>query len=384
MKTVLVRSALVVLLLLAAAIAAAVVSGAAQRAYETVGLLIDLSRLGQPGARTTQAMMRAPLSYDVDGRNYQADVYRPLTAPRMAIVLLPGAAPAGKDDPRLVEFAAWLASARFVVLVPDIVRLRHLELRADIIPQVVDTLRYVSETTNLAPQEKTGIAAFSVAAGPALLAALAPEVRDRVAFVLSVGGYHDLLATLTFSITGYFKANGQWQHRVPQDLGKWVFVLSNADALPDRSDRELLARMAKRRLADQDPSALAPRLGHDGQAVYRFITNTDPEKSRALFAALPPAITAEARELSPSTQDLSALRARVILVHGRDDSIIPYTESVALAHALPSVQHVLVLVSGLFHVDLKPTLVDGWQLGRAIYTVLAERDRVYAEGLANK
>ena len=89
-------------------------------------------------------------------------------------------------------------------------------------------------------------------------------------------------------------------------LGKWVFVLSNADALPDRSDRELLARMAKRRLADQDPSALAPRLGHDGQAVYRFITNTDPEKSRALFAALPPAITAEARELSPSTHVITS------------------------------------------------------------------------------
>ena len=56
MKTLLVRSALVVLLLLAAAIAAAVVSGAAQRAYETVGLLIDLSRLGQPAARTTQVV----------------------------------------------------------------------------------------------------------------------------------------------------------------------------------------------------------------------------------------------------------------------------------------------------------------------------------------
>ncbi len=384
MKTLLVRSTLVALLLLGAAIAAAVLSGTGQRAYETIGLLIDLSRLGQPGARTTQAMMRAPLSYDVDGRSYQADVYRPLTAPRMAIVLLPGASPAGKDDPRLVEFAAWLASARFVVLVPDIVRLRHLELRADIIPQVVDTLRYVNETANLAPQGKTGIVAFSVAAGPALLAALVPEVRDRVAFVLSIGGYHDLLATLTFSITGYFKADGQWQHRPPQDLGKWVFVLSNADALPDRSDRELLAQMAKRRLADQDPSVLAPRLGREGQAVYRFISNTDPEKSQALFAALPSAITSEARALSPSARDLSALRARVILVHGRDDSIIPYTESVALARALPSSQYTLVLVSGLYHVDLKPALVDSWRLGQAIYAVLAQRDRVYAEGLTNK
>jgi pimeloyl-ACP methyl ester carboxylesterase len=385
LKTLVVRATVVVLLLLVAAITAAVLNGSAQRAYETIGLLVDLSRLGQTSARTTQAMMRAPLSYEVDGRSYQADVYRPLTVPRMAIVLLPGASPAGKNDPRLVEFAAWLASARFVVLVPDIARLRQLELRADIIPEVIDTLRYVSSTANLAPQGKTGIVAFSVAVGPALVAAEAPEVRDRVAFVLSIGGYYDLLSTLTFSITGYFRADGQWQHRPPQDLGKWVFVLSNADALPDRSDRELLAQMAKRRLADQDPSVLAPRLGREGQAVYRFVSNTDPEESRALFAALPPAIVAEAKALSPSTRDLSALHARVILVHGRDDAIIPYTESVALARALPSAQCTLVLVSGLYHVDLKPALLDSWYLGRAIYAVLVQRDRVYAGGLpANK
>lgn len=381
-KTLLVRALLVALLLLAAVIAAAMLSGTAQRAYEATGLLIDLSRLGHPaGARKTPAMMRAPLSYEIDGRGYQADVYRPLTAPRMGIVLLPGASPAGKDDPRLVEFAAWLAAARFVVFVPDIVRLRQLELRADIIPEVVDALRYVSSTANLAPQGKTGVVAFSVAAGPALLAALAPEVRDRVAFVLAIGGYYDLLSTLTFSITGYFNADGQWQHQPPQDLGKWVFVLSNADALPDPSDRRVLAQMAKRRLADQDPSVLAPRLGREGQAVYRFITNTDPEKSRALFAALPSAIVTEVRALSPSTRDLSALRAQVILVHGRDDTIIPYTESVALASALPSAQCSLVLMNGLYHVDLKPTLVDSWRLGRAIYAVLAQRDRVYAGGV---
>ena len=381
LKTVLVRVTLVVLLLLAAAIAVAVATGTAGRAYETVGLLVDLSRLGQPGTRTTQAMMRAPLSYEVDGHHYQADVYRPLAAPRMAVVLLPGASPKGKDDPRLVEFAAWLASARFVVLVPDIARLRHLELRADIIPEVVDTLRYVSETANLAPQGKTGIVALSVATGPALLATLEPQIRDRVAFVLSIGGYYDLFTTLTFSITGYFKADGQWQHRPPDDLGKWVFVLSNADALSNRSDRALLAQMAKRRLADQDPSVLAPRLGREGQEVYRFITNTDPEKSQALFARLPPAIIAEAKALSPSTRDLSTLHAHVILVHGRDDSIIPYTESVALARALPSDRRTLVLVNGLYHVDLKPSFADSWRLGRVIYAVLAQRDRVYAGGL---
>lgn len=349
-------------------------SGVGPRALEAGRLLGSLAALQEPGAARLP-MMRSPLSYEVDGRRYQADVYRPLEPARVAVVLLPGAAPQGKDDPRLVEFAAWLASARFVVLVPEITRLRRLQLHTDIIGAIGDALRHASASENLAPEGRVGIVALSVAAGPALLAARTPEVRERVPFVLAVGGYHDLLATLTFSITGFYRAEGQWQRGEPKDLGKWVFVLSNADQLHDAYDRRLLAQMARLRRENRDPSVLAPRLGPEGRAVYRFISNHDPEKAQQLFADLPPAVVTEVEALSPSKQDLSSLQAHVILVHGRDDSIIPYTESVALARALPAGRSSLFLVDGLQHVDLKSGLLDTWRLWRAIYTVLHERDR---------
>ncbi len=349
-------------------------SGVTPRAIEAGNLLVELAALNRPGG-VRLPMMRAPLPFEVEGRRYQADVYRSLEAPRMGVVLLPGAARAGKDDPRLVEFAAWLASAGFVVLVPDVERLRQLQLRADIIDRVVDALRHMTSSPELAPHGRVGLVALSVAAGPALLAALAPEVRDRVAFVLLIGGYHDLLATLTFSITGYFQADGQWQQREPKDLGKWVFVLSNADRVRDENDRRLLMEMARLRVEERDPSVLAPRLGAEGQNVYRFVSNRDPQKSAQLFAALPPAVTAEVEALSPSKRNLTPLRARVILVHGYDDAIIPYTESIALAQALPDDRVSLFLVDGLAHVDLTTGLLDAWRLWRLIYAVLGERDR---------
>jgi hypothetical protein len=40
--------------------------------------------------------------------------------------------------------------------------------------------------------------AFSYAAGPAILAALEAEIRERTGFILAVGGYHDLGQVLTF------------------------------------------------------------------------------------------------------------------------------------------------------------------------------------------
>ncbi len=83
---------------------------------------------------------------------------------------------------------------------------------------------------------------------------------------------------------------------------------------------------------------------------------------RALIAAL-----------NLAEKDLSGLRARLILVHGLDDDVIRYSESVALVNALPPEQTRLFLLNGLFHVVTDARVVDGWQLWRAIDALLAER-----------
>jgi fermentation-respiration switch protein FrsA (DUF1100 family) len=70
---------------------------------------------------------------------------------------------------------------------------------------------------------------------------------------------------------------------------------------------------------------------------------------------------------------LRSLRATLILVHGRDDAIIPYTESVALARAAGG-RAELALLEDLAHADLGPGgLVDAWRLWRAAYALMRAR-----------
>jgi pimeloyl-ACP methyl ester carboxylesterase len=78
--------------------------------------------------------------------------------------------------------------------------------------------------------------------------------------------------------------------------------------------------------------------------------------------------------LDLANKDLTLLDARLLLIHGYDDSIIPYTESIALAAALPKEQARLYLVDGLAHVDLEPGLRSRFRLWRAIHALLVERD----------
>ena len=71
---------------------------------------------------------------------------------------------------------------------------------------------------------------------------------------------------------------------------------------------------------------------------------------------------------------LAQLGADFILVHGLDDDIIPYTESVSLAAALPPGKAKLFLLDGLHHVDRYFHGKDVWRTWRALQAVLEQRD----------
>jgi len=295
-------------------------------------------------------------------------------------VLVPGAAERGKDDPRLVAFATSLARARFMVLVPDIESLRALTIGPEDSGRIADALRHLGRRKAVPKPGALGLVAISYAVGPAILAALAPDLRERVRFILAVGGYYDMAATVTFFTTGKFREGPAvpWRHKTPNAYGKWVFLRANAGRLETPRDRWLLAAMARRKLADLEAPLddLATRLGPEGRSVHALLVNKDPEAVQALIAALPQVVRADMAALDLSRANLSRLKAELILLHGRDDAIIPYTESQAPAAAAPAGHATLYLVDNLSHVELGPgSLPDALRLLAAAYHLLALRDR---------
>jgi pimeloyl-ACP methyl ester carboxylesterase len=224
-----------------------------------------------------------------------------------ALVLVHGYAPAGKDEPRVREAAALLARAGFDVAVPTIPGLTRGRLRPDDVRPVVATL-----AARAAP---TVVVAVSVGAGPAMLAAADPAVRDRVRVLLSLGGYASAPELLRFFLTGEYAwhdIHGRVAHEPA--VVRW-FLEANADLL-DAPAREALA---------------------------------DPERAAAVLAAPSPAVAGLLDALSPE-RVAGRVRARLVLVHGVDDRAVPYTESLRLAAARPDRTRV-VLVRLLGHVE---------------------------------
>ena len=180
---------------------------AVQRGYEAALVLADIAAGNRPSRLKgcTPEPDRIGFPLVTAARTFAADLYLPGEPSRATVLLIPGAAEEGKDDPRLVAFATTLARARFIVLVPDFPSLRELRVNSGNIGEVSDVFSWLIAHRVLAPRQRAGIIAFSYAVGPVVLAAMHPSIRDRVRFILAVGGYYNLPQVLTFFTTGYFQ-----------------------------------------------------------------------------------------------------------------------------------------------------------------------------------
>ena len=363
-----------------------------QRHYDALLVLSDIASGGGASLlkERTSEPSRTPVAYTIAGRTHTADLYLPGNGkPEAGVVLVPGAVPDGKDNAPLVAFAMTLARARFAVLTPELSGQRELKVQPAHAREVADAFRYLAEREDPSLRGRAGIAAFSYGVGPAVLAALEDDIRDRVRFVLGVGGYHDIRASIRFFTTGYFEDNGAPRYLKPDDYGKLVFAKSVLDHIGSRDDRVTLDAMVSARLRNPgaDLSALAKKLGLEGLAVYRLLTNTDPQETPRLLAALPPPIVETIDALPLGNKGLQRLTARLLLVHGKNDRLIPYPESRALSNAVaPRQARVFILNRILGHADLtlshffslqfwREELPDAWRLFRAVNLLLLERER---------
>jgi pimeloyl-ACP methyl ester carboxylesterase len=299
--------------LLALAVAALLVVPVVRAAADVVlatAFLVELLSAGhyRPLSTLTGAPRREPLAIagaavDRWGRRGGAP-----------LVLVHGYAPAGKDEPRVKKAAALLARAGFDVAVPTIPGLMSGRLRPEDVQPVVATLA--------ARGAPTAVVAVSVGAGPALLAAADPAVRDRVRVVLSLGGYASAAALLRFFLTGEYAFEGVRGRVVHDPTVVRRFVEANADLLDT-----------------------------DAQAAL-----ADPARAAAVLAAPPPPLADLLARLSPE-RVAREIRARLVLVHGVDDRAVPYTESLRLAAARPADTRV-VLVHLVEHVE--GTRIRAW------------------------
>ena len=273
-------------------------------------------------------------------------------------MLVPGLHFLGPDDPRFLRFAAILAATGAEVIAPYLTDLMALRLA----PRAFDEAGAALDFAAWRSGGPVGVMSISFGSIVALqLAAAAPELVHRV---VTFGGYRRYETTFRYALGG---AVDDPAGAIPAGLrdplnGPAVFANLADELLPEAERAAFREAALAFSRATWSSHARARDDKRDGRhlLVGERIAATLDGEARRLFriacrleqATEPLAVAADAvmraREriafLDPGPH-LSRIVAPVSCVHGRDDDVIPWTESVALARDLPRGE---ALVTGLY------------------------------------
>ena len=335
-----------------------------------LSLLLLLHLLGGEGLRKLLRAWRRrrpearTLNIAARGGQMAADLYAVRDGrPRAGLLITHGVLDTGKDDPRLVALANELAACGFAVLVPELDGLKSLRLEMGEAEDIAAAFRFMLSREEV-DEARAGLFGISFAAGPVLKAASDPSIRDQVKFVVSFGGYYDTVNVVRYLTTGRDEYRGLEHVQPPEVYACYVLVKNLLSYVTEEADRILLSHLvdAMERAAEAgatgcwawDAPPFSPdQLAEGGRAVYELIHNQDPARVESLLEATEPAVRDFLDGLSLRTI-VPRVQARLLIGHGDTDPLIPSTESLRLAEALPdpSLVHVAIL-KVVTHVDAK-------------------------------
>ncbi len=296
--------------------------------------------------------------------------YRPTASRRRPLpgwVVLHGATRPGADHPAIVRLAASLASAGGDVLVPDVPAWRALDL--DPAP-AQRALHVAAEYMCGDPRVRPGgvvLMGLSFGCTQALAAAAELAAEGLARGVFGYGGYHSLHDTVRFALTGQFEWRRRTEYLRPDPYGRWVIAANYLHRIPgyegaqdvSRALRRLAAAAGDHGFMSWEPSSdpykddVIASVSAPNRALFRvFAPNAaqDPDPGRA--EELAPLLVEAARATHPELELSRALDGRSLppirLLHGREDHLIPFTETLALERYLRKRADVEATVTGLF------------------------------------
>lgn len=298
----------------------------------------------------------------------QATLYRGSWRPGApGWVVLHGITVPGRAHPALVRFARAVAASGALVLVPEIPEWRELRIAPQQAQAVIrESAIYLADRGDVQPGG-VGLAGFSFGATQALIAAADPSLQGTVRAVVGFGGYCDLRRTLICMLTGEHEWAGVRHQLSPDPYGRWVVAGNYLTRIPEyaamgavAASLRALAREAGRLgVFAGDPTLnavnarLRDRLDRSEQPVWDLLAplaGDDRVDSAAAeeFAARLAAAGVGAEPLLDPQLCLPRIDCRVVLAHGREDRLIPFTETLRLQALLPQTTHASATITGLF------------------------------------
>lgn len=308
----------------------------------------------------------------------RAKLYVPQNIPHPpAMVVVHGLHQLGMEEPRLVNFAKSLAETGVEVLTPQVDAIADYR----VVPESIDVIgKSTQELQQLVGGQRVGVLGLSFAGGLSLMAAADPKYAESISFVAAVGAQDDVQRVEHYLVEGQTQwPDGRTLTTPPHEYGWLILIYSHPENFFAPTD-VAGARDSLRLLLHEKPDEakrLAQFLSPNGQELMNQIFEHHRDGFRNKLEADLESHSAEAQAVSPHGH-LQAIKAKILLVHGEGDDVIPPSETEWLAKDIPTDRLQAVLISrAISHVSLERQ--PGWRDQAAVIhwiaLMLSDADR---------
>ena len=275
-----------------------------------------------------------------------------------AMVVVPGLHQLGMNEPRLMNFAKSLAESGVEVLTPQVDALADYRVEPQSINLIGTSAQFLSHRVG----EKVGVLGLSFAGGLSLMAAADPKYADDIFFIAAVGGQDDVQRVEHYLVEGQTRWPDSTLLTTPPNEYGWLIVIySHPEDFFAPEDVEG-ARESLRLLLHENgkqANARATQLSPEGQRLMKEIFDGHRELFRDRLLADLDKHKTEAIAVSPHDH-IQGLKAKVLLVHGEGDDVIPPSETEWLTCDIPKGDLQEALISrAISHVSLEKA--PGWR-----------------------
>lgn len=309
------------------------------------------------------------LTYRRIGEVLPARIYRisNRSRPGPAWVLLHGLTYHGRAHTSLDRFARALAASGATIIVPEIPEWSALRVAPAVTGQSISGAIDTLLAEKLAPADRIGVFGFSFGATQALSALADPGLGERVRAMVAWGGYYDIHRLFRFGITGEHELDGVEVQAAPDPYGAWIMGANYVTGIPGHERHtELAAALhelaresgrigvyAGSQIYDPLKARLRERLPTYQRGLFRLFApiSGDAPPPRDEITELIGELAAAALRADPLLDPqpmIPALGVQTLIAHGRDDTLVPYTESLRLSRAIPETARAGCTITSLF------------------------------------
>ena len=299
-----------------------------------VRLALSLQKLAAGATEQITEVRRAKVRRRMGNQDLDALLYYPAKSPAVsAIVLVAGLSEQGCYHPRLIALSRLLAERGMLVLTPDVREFRDFKISPEAINQILFWHTQIPTVEGGGKIRNIGLAGISFSGTMAMIAAAQPEIRDKVAFIVSIGPYSNLIrCTRGWFAAGPITVTGDYYPT--RYYARWIAMLAAVDMIESDTDRRFLESLLHNLLLQKDAPPAPADLTAAGSRWYAVATmredQSDPGLSNSIEAHL---VSHVYTKLDPEAA-VRNLHCPVFLIHGAYDDLIPPEESLELHQTL--------------------------------------------------